>query len=136
MTIKRPEKCNKGESPRAEESISKLREAIHSREEVIRETGDSSKSEEFDRSQIEEVDKNLDASADEAGEAILNLILLESENDEYNYEYIHEIGLQLSRVSSDLLEIAFKKEGVPDATREALEKRIAALLKQIFLHCC
>jgi UV DNA damage repair endonuclease len=124
MSDKEPRKCNKGK--KAEESIKALREAIHN----------SLNFEKSDRSQIEEADKNLDTSAGEAAEAILNLILLESENDEYNYEYIHEIGLQLSRVSSDLLEIAFKKEGVPDATGEAIQNRIAILLKKIFLHCC
>ena len=74
---------------------------------------------------------------DEPSEALLRLILLKGENDDddYDYEYIHSMGLQLSKISSELLEIAFHKKGVSKSTRKSLKQKVVDVLKEIFSRC-
>jgi len=74
---------------------------------------------------------------DEPSEALLRLILLRGENDDddYDYEYIHSVGLQLSKISSELLEIAFHKKGVSKPARKSLKRKVVGVLKEIFSRC-
>ena len=84
---------------------------------------------------VDEVDGSTPPLLEESSEALLKLLLLKGENDEYEYEYIHLVGLQLSKISSELLEIAFHKKGVSKSTRKSLKQKVVGVLKEILSRC-
>lgn len=84
---------------------------------------------------VGKVDEITPPLLEESSEALLKLLLLQGENDDYDYDYIHSLGLQLSKISSDLLEIAFHKQDVSEPTRKSLKQKVVSVLKEIFSRC-
>jgi hypothetical protein len=70
----------------------------------------------------------------DSSKAVLDLVFC-NHKDEYEYEYIHQLGSLLTEISSELLNLPPENSRIPLETREKLQLNIAILLQLIFLNC-